>query len=306
MVKRTISLTELCDSITEEYEILGAKDRHASAASPIDESDIDSITFCSKRSEDALPMIRNSKAGIIICPKELNYNEDDYKDKTLILVSNPRLAFIEVMGKYFQERIEPGIHPSAVIDKDARIHPSVHIGPNSYVGKCEIGENTIIYGDVYIYSKVRIGKNVIIHAGAVVGAEGQAYERDKAGILRKFPQSGGVIIGDGVEISSNASIMRGTFDNTVIGEGTKMGNLCSIGHNVLIGKHCFISAQVGIAGSTRIGDYSWLAPGATVRNAIKIGKNVVIGLGSVVTKNIEDNCVAYGAPARVVRKQPTA
>lgn len=152
---------------------------------------------------------------------------------------------------------------------------------------------------------MKIGRNVTIYDGAVIGADGQAYQRDKRGILRKFPQTGGVIIGDDVEIGSNVSIMKGTFNNTIIGEGTKIGHLCSIGHNVIIGKHCFITTHSMLGGSSRIGDYSQVWLGACIRDGIRIGSNVMIGMGSVVTRDIGDNCVACGVPARVVRGKPS-
>ena len=303
MAKRNISLVELCDSITEECQVFGAKDRYVSIASPIDKSNRESVTFCSRNTIDALPAIRDSKAGVIICSKELTYKEGDYKDKTLILVANPRLAFIEVMQKYFQEEVKFGIHPTAIIDKDARVPPNVCIGANSCIGKCEIGENTIIHANVHIYSQVKIGRNVTIYDGTVIGKEGFGYEKNSQGKWVKFPHIGGVIIEDDVEIGSNVTIDRGTLDNTIIGQGTKIDNLCHIAHNVVIGKNCSITAHSCFAGSSKMGDDSWLAPGVIVRDGIKIGSNVIIGMGSVVTKNIEDNCFALGIPARVVRRQ---
>jgi len=302
MAKRNISLIELCDSIAESSEVLGARDRYVSIVSPIDESDRESLTFCSKNTDDGLPMIRNSRAGVIICSKELSYKEDDYKDKTLILVSHPRLAFIQVMQRYFKEKTEFGIHPTATIDKEAKIHSNVYIGPNTYIGKCEIEENTIIHGNAYIYSKTRIGRNVVIGAGTIIGAEGLSYDRMGGGAWEKFPQIGGVIIEDDVEIGSNVSIMKGALVNTLIGQGTKIGHLCSIGHNVIIGKHCIIVTQSMIGGSCRIGDNSWIGLGACIREWINIGKNTFIGMGSVVTKNVDDGWVVYGTPAKKIRK----
>jgi len=298
MGKKNISLTELCYSITGEYEVLGDSDRRVSIASPIDKAGKESVTFCSKSTEDGLQLIRNSRAGVIISSKELSYREEDYKDKTLILVSDPRLAFIQVMQKYFQEKIEFGISPTAVIDKDAKIHPSVYIGPNSYIGKCEIGENTVIDGNVYIYSGVVIGRNAVIQTGAVIGAESTHFHRNnQTGEWEKFPQIGGVIIGDDVEIGSNTSIMRGALGDTVIGRGTKIGHLCSIGHGVTIGKHCYICSHSALAGSSRIGDYSEVWLGSRIRNWVEVGRNAVVGMGAVVTKNVGDGKVVFGVPA---------
>jgi len=305
MAKRNISLKELCNSITEDCKVLGDGDRYVSVASPIDKSHRESVTFCSRNTTDALPMIRDSKAGVIICYKEDDYKEDDYKDKTLILVANPRLAFIQVMQKYFQEKLELGIHPTAIIDKDARIPPSVYIGANCCIGRCEIGENAVIHANVSIYPQVKIGRNVTIYDGAVIGKDGFSYEKSSRGEWVKFPHVGGVVIEDDVEIGANAIIERGTLGDTIVGRGTRMNNLCHIGHNVVIGENCVIGVHSYVGGSSRVGDDSWLAPGAIIRDGIKIGSNVMIGMGSVVTKDIEDNCVAYGVPARVVKEKPS-
>jgi len=227
---------------------------------------------------------------------------EDIQDKTLILVSNPRLAFIRVMQKYFEKKVEFIVHPTAIIDENAKIALNVYIGPNSYIGECEIGENTVIHGNVFIYPNVKIGSNGIIHAGTVIGTSGFSYERNERRELERFPHIGGVIIEDEVEIGSNVSIDRGTMGNTIIGRGTKIDNLCHIAHNVVIGKHCMIIAQSMVGGSTRIDDYSWVAPQACLRDGIKIGKNVVIGMGSVVTKDVEDGWVVFGVPAKEIRK----
>ena len=302
MKEKKVSVRELCDCIGMKYEVLGPVDRYVSRPSQIDEANEESVSFCSKKAVDALQIIRNSKAGVIICSNELAFAEEDYQDRTLIVVSNPRRAFIRVMREHFEEKVAFGIHPTAVIDEEAEIHPNVYVGPNSHIGKCKIGENTIIYGNIYVYSNVRIGRNVIIHAGTVIGADGQGYERNDRGELEKFPQIGGVVVEDDVEIGSNVSIMKGTFGNTTIGQGTKIGHLSSVGHNVIIGKHCLIITKSMIGGSCRIGDHSQVSLGACIRDGIDVGKKSIVGMGSVVTKNIDDSCVAIGVPARVVKR----
>ncbi|MCK4724106.1 MAG: UDP-3-O-(3-hydroxymyristoyl)glucosamine N-acyltransferase, partial [Dehalococcoidia bacterium] len=290
---------ELLNSIGEAVKVLGKKDRYVSVPSPIDKTSSESVTFCNQKAPKGLQMVRSSKAGVVICYDDLQFTGDDFKDKTLILVSNPRLAFMRILRKYFvEEERQQGISPRAVVDEAAKIHPSVYIGPNSYIGKCEIGENTVIDGNVYIYPRAVIGRNVVIHAGTVIGAEGFGYERNDKRKWEKFPQIGWVVIEDDVDIGSNTSIDRGTLDKTIIKQGTKINNLCMIGHNVVIGKNCIIGAHSYIGGSGRIGDDSWLAPGAIVRNGVNVGSNTIIGMGSVVTKNVGDGKVVFGVPAK--------
>ena len=116
-----------------------------------------------------------------------------------------------------------------------------------------IGENCYLYPRVTLYAGVHLGDRVIVHSGAVLGADGYGYEASDEGAL-KVPQIGGVHIHDDVEIGANTTIDRGTLGDTTVGKGTKIDNLVMIGHNVEIGMHCLLVSQVGIAGSTRLGN----------------------------------------------------
>ena len=298
MRKSRIKIDDLLNSIGDAFEVLGKRDRYVSTVSPIGEASSESVTFCNKKASEDLQMVRNSKAGVVICSDDLRFTDDDFKDKTLILVSNPRLVFMRIMRRHFVGAMKYGISPQAVIDEGAKIHPSVYIGPNSYIGRCEIGKNTVIYGNVYIYLGTVIGRNVLINAGVIIGGEGSGFERNRKGEFEKFPQIGGVIIEDDVEIGANTSIPRGAMSDTIIGQGTKIGHLCNIGHGVVIGKHCFIATHSCVGGSSRVGDYSQVSLGACIRNGVEIGKNVVVGMGAVVTKSVGDGKVVFGVPAK--------
>jgi UDP-3-O-[3-hydroxymyristoyl] glucosamine N-acyltransferase len=266
-----IKIDDLLNSIDGEFKLLGKRDRLVSNVSSIGEANSESVTFCNKKAFDGLQMVRRSKAGVVICCDDLRLTSDDFKDKTLILVSNPRLAFARVMRRHFVETAKYEISPQAVIDGGAIIHPPVSIV---------------------------IGRNVQIHAGVVIGSEGQGFERNEKGELETFPQVGRVIIEDDVMIGANTSIARGAIGDTIIRQGTKIGNLCWISHKVFIGKHCLIIAHSMIGGSTRIGDYSQVSLGACIRNGVEIGKNVMVGMGAVVTKNVADNKIVFGVPAK--------
>ena len=296
--KHQISVDDLVNSIGATCKVLGMSDRHVSTVSPIDEASSASVAFCNKKGTQGWQMVKDSNAGVIICYDDLQFTHDDFSDKTLILVSAPRLAFIRIMQAYFVKGTKPAISPRAIVDEKAKIHPSVYIGPNSYIGDCEIGEGTVIHGSVHIYWGIKIGKNVLIQAGAVIGAEGQTFERNEREELERFPQIGGVIIEDNVEIGSNTSIMRGPMGNTIIGMGTKVGHLCNIGHGVIIGKHCRVIAMSMIGGGSRIGDFSQVKLGACIRNKVEVGKNVIVGMGAVVTKHVADGKIVFGVPAK--------
>lgn len=302
-MEKEYSVEELIRSISEPLKVLGSQARYVSYPAPIDTSNEHAFTFCSKKDEKALKAINASCAKVIICSADINFSEKDYKNKTLILVKNTRLAFIEIIQKYYTAPKEYHISSSALISDNADIHPNVYIGPHTYVGDCTIGEGTIIYGNVYIYSNVTIGRNVTINSGTTIGVEDAfAYERNSKGELIKFPHFGGVIIEDDVDIHVHVNIDRGTFGNTVIGRGTKINRYAHIGHNGIVGKHCQIGGQCFIAGSCVIGDFCELALCSCVRNGTNLGKNVMVGMGSVVTKDVEDDWIVFGVPAKKAKK----
>lgn len=272
-----------------------------SNAKPVTEANENSITWISSKKNNARELFESTLASVVICDEKFKY-EGNIKNKILVKVPEPRLAFIRIVAELFQPKVKYGIHPSAVIHQSAQIHPNVFIGANTYIGKSIIGEGCVIYGNCYIYDKVEIGKNVIIHAGAVIGADGYGYERNEKGELEKFPHIGGVCIDDDVEIGANTCIDRGTLGNTHIKTGTKIDNLVHIAHNVVIGKHTTVIALSMIGGGTVIGDYAWVAPAAVLRNKITVHDKATVGMGAVVTKDIPQGETWLGNPAMEISK----
>jgi len=295
--KQKIGLREVLQSIAKGAESRGSLDDYICNVAPVQDAGEQSLSLCSDTTEKAKQTVRESRARAIICSKSVVFDEEDYQGKTLLLVDDPKRAFAEVVKQYFAERIEFGISASAVVDTNARIHPHVYIGPHCTIGECEIGEGTIIYGNVYIYPNVRIGRNVVINAGTVIGAEGILTTWDV-----RLPHTGGVVIEDNVQIGSNVSIMKGMLSNTIIGEWTTVGHLCTIGHQAVIGKHCMIVTHSVIGGSCHIGDRSQISLCACIRDKVRIGSKVTVGMGSVVTKDVGDGWVVFGVPARKVRE----
>ncbi len=241
--------------------------------------------------------------------------------KTLIRVADARVAFARALPFFFPERpFAAGTHATAVIDPSAEIDPSAHVGPHCVVergvrigarvvlrGGNHIGENSVIGADsqlfpnVVLYAQTQVGQRVRIHSGAVIGADGFGYVFD-AGIHRKVPQVGQVIIHDDVEIGANTAIDRGALGPTVIGKGAKIDNLAQIAHNVTVGEHCLVVAQVGIAGSTKIGNYTTLAGQVGIAGHLKIGHKVIVAAQSGVMHDIPDGGKWLGAPAQPDRQ----
>jgi UDP-3-O-[3-hydroxymyristoyl] glucosamine N-acyltransferase len=264
--------------------LIGDPDVTVHKASPIDAAEEGSLTFCTKRDSNAFEAIESTRASVIICSSDLDQTALKKQSVAYILVEKPRKSMVLVMAQLFLEK-RTGISPQAFIQPGATIDPTAFIGPFCYIGKSVI-----------------IGKNVIVQAGTVIGEDGFGFERDDDGSLIRFPHIGGVVIEDDVEIGANVCIDKGTLGNTVIAKGTKIDNLCHIAHNVQIGRHCMITAQSTMAGSSKIGDYSTMAPNSCLREKVAIGNNVLIGLGAVVTKDIEDGWIAFGVPAKPMRK----
>jgi UDP-3-O-[3-hydroxymyristoyl] glucosamine N-acyltransferase len=199
-------------------------------------------------------------------------------------------------------RLEPGvtIESGAVIGAEAEIGTGTVIAAGAAVGPgCRIGRNSHIGHGVSIQHAL-IGSNVIIHPGTRIGQDGFGYAPGPRGLL-KIPQIGRVIIQDHVEIGANTTIDRGALDDTVIGEGTKIDNLVQIGHNVRIGRHCVLVAQVGVAGSATIGDGVMIGGAAGVNGHVTIGDGAQLAALSGVATDVPAGARWGGQPARPMR-----
>ena len=217
---------------------------------------------------------------------------------TVLIVNKSKLFFIQLLNTYFIKTHPNGIHPTAVIDSEAQLGNNVYIGPHCVIGKCNIGDNCILEGNNYVYDNVIMGNNIILQAGAIIGAKGMSLSRNVNNELIGFPSLGKVIIEDDVEVGSNSCIDCAVLESTVIGKGTKINNLCFIGNSVKLGTHNFLASGVNINGSVHIGNNNFIGSGATIRNKISIGNNNTIGAGAVVVKNIDNNSTWIGNPAK--------
>ncbi len=224
--------------------------------------------------------------------------------KPAVLVKNPRLAMAQLLPLFSNRpKVKPGIHKTAIVEKNAKIGKNVSIGPFVYIGEnSKIGDNSIIYPNVSVYDNVEIGRNVIVHSGAVLGVDGYGFIPTKEAAT-KIPQIGKLIIEDDVEIYAGVCIARGALGETVIGQGTKIDNLTHIAHNCKIGKHCLITAQVGFAGSVTFGDHVMVAGQCAFNGHITVGDNCVVLGKSGVTKSIPKNSIVSGFPAQEHKKE---
>lgn len=264
----------------------------------LDEADKGSLIWISEKKENIAELISQTKASFIICGENYMPGDDaDVAGKLIVVTRRPRLFFLSfVADMLLKIPVKPEIHPSAILHPKCRIGQNVSIGAGCIIGESAIGDNVRLFPNVVIYDNCKIGDNVIVNSNTVIGADGFGYERSEEGFI-KFPHLGSVVIEDDVEIGSNTCIDVGTLGATFIGKGCKIDNLVHIAHNVHIGAHTAVIANAMIGGSVVIGPGSWIAPSASIRDGLKIGSNVTVGMAAVVTKNIEDNQVVAGNPA---------
>jgi len=256
--------------------------------------------------------LRKTRASAVFVPL-------DFAEKisaAQIRVANPSKAFEQVVVRLVPKPIAfaPGIHPTSIVDPSAKLGVRVSIQPHavieagatigddtvigagSYIGQeAVIGASCFIYPNVTVRERTRIGSRVIIHGGAVIGADGFGFEIVE-GRQKKIPQLGIVQIDDDVEIGANTTIDRARFGRTWIQEGVKIDNLVQVAHNVIIGKHSVIAAQAGISGSVRVGEQVAMAGQVGIVGHVTIGDKTMIAAQSGISKDIPGG-VWFGCPA---------
>jgi UDP-3-O-[3-hydroxymyristoyl] glucosamine N-acyltransferase len=258
------------------------------------------------------PLLSKTRASAVFVPPDFT----ELIAAAQIRVSNPMKSFERVVLKFAPEAIvfAPGIHPSAIIhpsvqlgervsiqayavvEAGARIGDDTIIGAGAYIGhKTVIGSACLIYPRVTIRERGRIGSRVIIHSGAVIGADGFGFEMVE-GRQEKIQQLGIVQIDDDVEIGANTTIDRARFGRTWIQQGVKIDNLVQVAHNVVIGKHSVVAAQTGISGSTRVGEYVQMGGQVGIVGHVEIADSSMIAAQSGVSKSVPGG-TWFGYPA---------
>ena len=276
----------------------------------IEDSEKGDLTFLAN--PKYLKKIEGSSASAILVPPGM-----EHPGKNLLVVDDPYVAFGRALALFHPEdSVFTGRSPHAIVEKsadvsgEATLYPGAYVGhrakvergvilyPGVYVGHdAVIAEDAVLYPNVTVYRRCLIGRRVVLHAGVVIGSDGFGFARPGWENV-KIPQIGIVQIDDDVEVGANTTIDRAAIGRTWIQRGVKIDNLVQIAHNVVIGEHAIIVAQVGISGSTRVGKGVMLGGQAGLVGHIRIGDHAMVAAQAGVSKDVPAGCVVAGSPQR--------
>lgn len=294
-------------------EIVGDKSATVSTVSSIDGGKAGSLAYLTNPKYEQY--IYTTEASIVLVDK--SFEPKGEIKATLIKVENVGECVLNLLEMYNAARPrKQGISKLAsisekatigegcyigdfvVVEAGAKIGDNVQLYPQCYIGdNVTIGEGTKLYAGVKIYEGCVIGKNCILHAGAVIGADGFGFAPKADGTFAKIPQLGNVILEDNVEIGANTCIDRAKTDSTIVHSGVKLDNLIQLGHNVEVGANTVMSAQVGIAGTTKVGSNCFIAGQVGIADHVVVGDRVKIGSKSGIEKSVGDDEIRFGYPA---------
>ncbi|MEO9530986.1 MAG: DapH/DapD/GlmU-related protein [Crocinitomicaceae bacterium] len=287
------TIKEIAESFNLQYT--GDPGLELNFATSLDEQEIDALSWV--KSDTYLSKIQK---GCFLVSADWELTE---KPNVAYLITSdfPRLVFSKILQRYFTPSIKEYLINEV---EQHRLNPNIIIGDNVFIGKnVLIGDGTVVFPNVVIEANTQVGSNCVIKSHVSLGTEGLGLEMNpETELLEKFPQLGKVILEDHVDIGPTSTVRRGALKNTVIRRGTKIGSLVNIGHNCDIGENCILTCNIVTSGSSKIGDNVFIGVNSVVRNGVSIGANTTLGMGSVVTKTVPENVVAYGNPAKVIRK----
>lgn len=296
----------------------GEPDRAIAGIAGFSEATHDEVTYLAGRREAA--RAGPTRAGACFVEESL---VDRLPNGTVALVTdNPGVAFAHALAAFYPGALmsapmagrgggdaRDGIDPAARLEDGVSLEPGAVVGPGA-----EIGSGTVVCANAVIGAGVKIGREcligpcasithaligdrVLIHAGARIGTDGFGFVPGPRGFI-KLPQVGRVIIHNDVEIGANCCVDRGGLTDTVIGEGAKIDNLVQIAHNVQVGRHCGFAAQVGLSGSSRVGDGVVMGGQAATVSHVTIGEGAQVAAGAGVWKDVEPGAKVAGRPHR--------
>jgi UDP-3-O-[3-hydroxymyristoyl] glucosamine N-acyltransferase len=294
----------------------GGDDPDITGVAPLDRAGPTELSFLAQ--PRYLSQAQDTEAGALLVTPAL---AERVHRRSRIVVSDVHQALAVLLPRLYPAPAQPpGVHPTAVLGAGVTLGESVAIGAFAVVGagtrigararvanhcvvgeSCELGDDVVLHSHVTLYPHVKVGARSILHAGVRAGVDGFGYAFDGKA-QRKVPQVGRCVIGEDVEIGANSTIDRGSVGATEIGNGVKIDNLVHIAHNVRIGDHSIIVAQVGIAGSTTVGRHVTLAGQAGIPGHLHIGDGATVAAQAGVFGDVPAGEVYSGYPARPHRE----
>jgi len=309
-----MKLSQLAETLACRLE--GAPDTEITGIAGIEHAQPGQLTFLANRRY--APQLKSTRASAVFIEERVNLTRDpDAPPLAALRTPNPYLAFAKALEIFYQPpAYKPGIHPTAVIARTARIGEHAHIGPYCFVDEnVEIGARAVLHSFVSVYAGAKIGDHFFAHAhtivredcrighrvilqnGAVIGSDGFGFAKQKDGSWFKIVQSGPAVLEDDVEIQANSCIDRATIGETRIGRGAKLDDLVLVGHASKIGAHTLLCGQVGLAGSTIVGDNCIFAGQAASSGHLKVGNGVIVTAQSGLPGDVEPGSIRSGSPA---------
>ncbi|MEB3300610.1 MAG: UDP-3-O-(3-hydroxymyristoyl)glucosamine N-acyltransferase [Cyanobacteriota bacterium] len=294
--------------LAEDPEILGAES--------LDRAGSGQLSFLEPGHAPATILEATAAAAVVLFPDPSLQELASSRGLAWVAVPQPRLAFAEALEALYPRRMPPpGVHATAALSADAVVAPGAHVGAHAVIGPgCVVADACVIHPGVVLVENVHLGRGCeihanavlhpgsrlgaacVVHSGAVIGSEGFGFVPTAAG-WRKMPQTGCVILEDGVEVGCGTMIDRPSVGETRVGAGTKIDNLVHVGHGVTIGRGCALAAQVGIAGGARLGDGVILAGQVGVANRATIGDGAIASSKSGIHGDVPAGEVVSGYPA---------
>ncbi len=309
-----MKLSEVAQKLACRLE--GAPEVEIHGIAGIEHAQAGQITFLANRRY--FPLLKTTRASAVLIDERIALDRAAGLPPIAALrTANPYLAFAHAIELFYQPpRYPPGVHPTAIVAKSARIGDGAHIGPYCFIDEdTEIGRNAVLHSLVAIYrgAKIgddffahahavvrefcRIGNRVILQNGAVIGGDGLGFARQKDGSWYKMQQSGPAVLEDDVEVQANACVDRATVGETRIGRGSKLDDLVLVGHASRVGANTMLCGQVGLAGSTKIGTGCILAGQVGTAGHLSVGDGAVVTAKSGIPSDIPPKSLYSGYPA---------
>lgn len=301
-------------------ELRGDANTPVRGVAPIADARTGDLAFYSTEQNSAafkilpIDVLKNTRASVILVQPEMAQHAP--RGATLLITETPRGNIVKILGDVYRERPRFGINPNAhiargvffrkkktvyigqfaTIERGAVIESDVKIYPGAYIGRnVTLGSGTVVHSGAHI-ENATIGSDCVINANAVIGKDGFGYTRQD-GHNVFIPHVGRVVIGNRVSVGACSCIDRGAMTDTIIGDGTKIDNLCQIAHGVVVGRECFLASGVGLAGGVVVGDRVLLGGHVGVANKVKIGDDASVGANSGVFRNVPSGASHMGYPA---------